>query len=349
MRIDPAAVAGSNAQTRLSAYRLMVYMLLSVALMVMDQSTELVPRIRNAISYLTEPVYTITELPARALRSVRTYTRSYQSLQDQNQQQQLELLQQQADQQRVAALEQENTRLRALLQATDGRQFDYLFAEMMLVSMDPSAHQVVINRGFGDQVFVGQAVIDGQGVMGQVESVQRGQARVRLISDPDHAIPVQVVRTGQRTVAYGTGTADELELPNLPLQSDVRVDDRLVTSGLGDRFPPGFPVARVSSVNRETGGTFARVLARPLALLDRGREVLLVVPAVAEDGIGEQSSSTDQDSGEGQGDSDAPFDASEAGQASSNTARPANPQTPDQPSTGATEDDGLTAEPEGQP
>lgn len=279
MRIDPAAVAGSSAQTRLSAYRLMGYMLLAVVLMVMDQNGDFVPRIRASFVYLIEPVYTVAELPAKALRSVRTYTRSYASLSEENRQQAADLLQQQARMQRLQSLEQENTRLRALLEATEGRGFDYQFAEMVLVSMDPYAHQVVINRGRSDGVFAGQAVIDGSGVMGQVESAQYGQSRVRLISDPDHAIPVQIVRTGLRTVAYGTGDAGRLEIPSLALQSDVRNGDILITSGLGDRFPPGFPVAVVTSIERETGGAFARVMARPLALLDRGREVLLVVPA----------------------------------------------------------------------
>jgi rod shape-determining protein MreC len=257
----------------------MIYMLLAVVLMAMDQSGNFVPRMRASIAYLIEPVYLVAELPARALRGLRTYTRSYATLADENRLQADRLLQQQAQMQRLAALEMENARLRALLEAGAGHSFDYHFAEMILVSMDPYAHQVIIDSGSRDGVVPGQAVIDGLGILGQVETVQLGQAQVRLISDPDHAIPVQIVRTGERTLAYGTGDAQRLELPSLPIQSDVRVDDLLVTSGLGDRFPPGFPVAMVTAVERDTGGAFARVDARPLALLDRGREVLLVVPA----------------------------------------------------------------------
>lgn len=278
MHIDPSAVAGANGQGRLSTARLMIYMLLAVVLMAMDQSGNFVPRIRAAAAYLVEPVYLVAELPVRALRGLRTYTRSYSTLAEENRAQAEALLLQAAQIQRLAALEQENARLRALLDAIDGRSFDYRFAELIQVSMDPYAHQVVINRGLRDGVVAGQAVIDGLGILGQVETVQRGQARVRLISDPDHAIPVQVVRTGERTLAFGTGDAQRLELPNLPIQSDVRVDDLLVTSGLGDRFPPGFPVALITAVERDTGGAFSRVDARPLALLDRGREVLLVLP-----------------------------------------------------------------------
>ncbi len=104
---------------------------------------------------------------------------------------------------------------------------------------------------------------------------------MRLISDPDHALPVQILRTGQRTVAFGTGDPGRLMLPNLSIQSDIRPGDVLVTSGLGDRFPPGFPVAEVLQIRRDTGGAFARVQARPLAALDRGREVLLVMDVTA--------------------------------------------------------------------
>ena len=106
-------------------------------------------------------------------------------------------------------------------------------------------------------------------------------SNVLLISDPDHALPVQISRTGLRTVAYGTGETSRLFLPNVPLQADVRTGDLLVTSGLGDRFPAGFPVAEIVLINRNSGGAFAEVDARPLAALDKGREVLLVIQKVA--------------------------------------------------------------------
>lgn len=257
----------------------MLYLLLSVILMAMDQSGRFIPRIRAMLEYAVEPVYDVAEWPARALRGLRSYTRNYSRLVEENRQHEQDLLALAGESQTLAALEAENRRLRNLLGATEGRDYEFRFAELVSVSLDPYSHQVVIDRGGADGVFAGQAVIDGQGVMGQVESVQRHQARVRLISDPEHAIPVQILRTGQRTVAYGTGDSGRLSLPNLPTQSDVRTQDMLITSGLGDRFPTGFPVAAVTSIDRDTGGAFAAVDARPLASLDRGREVLLVLPA----------------------------------------------------------------------
>ncbi len=112
--------------------------------------------------------------------------------------------------------------------------------------------------------------------MGQVEDVQRHFSSVRLISDPNHALPVQISRTGLRTVAFGMGETDRLSLPSVPREADVREGDLIVTSGLGDRFPGGYPVAMVTVIDREEGQTFARVEATPLAALDRGREVLLI-------------------------------------------------------------------------
>jgi rod shape-determining protein MreC len=147
---------------------------------------------------------------------------------------------------------------------------------MIRVELDPFAHKVWIDRGERDGVVVGQAVIDGLGIVGQVEDVHAHIASVRLISDPDHALPVQINRTGLRTVAYGSGQTSHLLMPNVPLQADVSPGDMVVTSGLGDRFPAGFPVGEVGSVQRDRGSTFATVYLRPFAALDRGREVLLI-------------------------------------------------------------------------
>ncbi len=258
--------------------RLMVYLLLAIVLMAMDQRGQYVQHARGMALVVLEPVFHLVDWPARAIRGVRTYSRSYGDLVDENETLEQLLLRQSGSVQRQRALQQENRRLREMLEATDGREFSYRFAEMLQVDLDPLSHQVLIDHGSGDGVFEGQAVIDGQGIMGQVEHVLLNTSTVRLISDPDHALPVQSSRTGLRTVAYGTGSTDSLLLPNVPLQADVREGDLLVTSGLGDRFPAGFPVATVATIERGEGEMFARVYARPLAALDRGREVLLVLP-----------------------------------------------------------------------
>jgi rod shape-determining protein MreC len=261
----------------------MGYGFLAGLLMLLDQRGEYVPRLRALAEQLVTPVYQVAEAPVEAVRSISTYGQSFEELLAQNQAQREQLLAQAGAVQRLEALEEENRRLRALLEATAGRNLEFRFAELIQVSLDPNSHQVLIDRGEDDGVFVGQAVIDGEGVMGQVENTTGGQARVRLISDPEHAIPVQILRTGQRTVALGTGDPGRLSMPNLPMQSDVRVGDRIVTSGLGERFPAGFPVAEITAVDRPAGAAFMNVDALPFATLDRGREVLLVLETPGDD------------------------------------------------------------------
>lgn len=267
--------------------RLMSYLMLSVVLMAMDQRGRYVPRIRSLAEASLEPVYHVVGFPSRAADAISDLSRSYAEISGENEALKHDALERSAELQQLHSLQQENRRLRELLDATAGRSFDFRFAELVQVNLDPYSHKVVIDRGRGDGVFVGQAVLDGKGVMGQVVDVHLGLSDVLLISDPDHALPVQLTRTGLRTVAYGTGETARLLLPNVPLQADVRAGDLLVTSGLGDRFPHGFPVAEVTSVQRREGSVFAEVHARPLAALDRGREVMLVVPGAEPPATGE--------------------------------------------------------------
>jgi rod shape-determining protein MreC len=254
----------------------MLYGLLAIVLMAMDHRGRYVPKVRSVLENAVEPVYHVVEWPVRALRNLSGQLQTRRSLRHENESLRQELLAQQADLQRLDTLTEENRRLRALFEGAEMLRFEYRFAELVRVDLDPFSHKVLIDRGSVDGVVPGQAVIDGNGVMGQIEDVHLHFSQVRLISDPNHALPVQINRTGLRSVAYGSGETGALNLPNVPLEADVREGDLVVTSGLGDRFPGGYPVARVIRVLREDGETFARVLAEPLAALDRGREVLLI-------------------------------------------------------------------------
>lgn len=258
----------------------MMYILLAIVLMMMDQRGHYVPRIRGAMELAFEPVFHVVGWPSDALQSLDRRTRARNELIAENQQLSQQLLKMSGSIQTQAALVQENQRLRDLLDATRGRAYDFQFAEMKRVDLDPFSHKVWIDRGVDDSVTVGQAVIDGRGIVGQVEDVHRHFSTVRLISDPDHALPVQINRTGLRTVAFGSGETSHLLMPNVPLQADVSEGDMIVTSGLGDRFPSGFPVGEVERIERDSGETFATVYVRPFAALDRGREVLLIKPQV---------------------------------------------------------------------
>ncbi len=274
-RGDAVVGAKFSGQAALTA-RLMMYVLLAIVLMAMDHRGKYVPRMRAYADYLVEPIYHVVEWPVRALRGTWSFFQSTQSMQRRNKDLADQLLAQQAQLQRFEALEQENRRLRELLDGSGRLEIKYQFAELIDVDLDPFSHRVMIDRGRDRNVQVGQAVIDGAGVVGQVEEVDLHFSRVRLISDPNHALPVQINRTGQRTVAYGLGNTGLLSLPNLPREADVREGDLLVTSGLGSRFPGGYPVALIETVDRAEGRMFAEAMARPLAAFDRGREVLLL-------------------------------------------------------------------------
>ena len=255
----------------------MIYGLLAVVLMAMDQRGHYVPRLRSAAEYLVETVYHVVEWPVRAFRNVHIQFQPRRSLRHENEGLKAEILSLQGALQRLDTLTAENIRLRSLFEGANSQKFEYRFAELIQVDLDPFSHKVLIDLGSVDGVTPGQAVIDGSGVMGQVEEVHPHFSNVRLISDPNHALPVQINRTGLRTVAFGSGETGSLSLLSIPRQADVREGDLIVTSGLGDRFPGGYPVATVTLINREEGLTFALVEAQPLAALDRGREVLLII------------------------------------------------------------------------
>jgi len=181
--------------------------------------------------------------------------------------------------QKLAALEVENIRLRELLDSSFEVGEKVLIAELMSVNLDPYKHQVVINKGELHDVYPGQPLVDADGVMGQIVHAGPYSSTAILITDTSHAIPVQVNRNGLRTIALGSGSINRLELPYIPNSADIRPGDLLTTSGLGGRFPPGYPVATVETVEHDPGSAFASVNATPLAHLNSSREVLLVWPS----------------------------------------------------------------------
>jgi rod shape-determining protein MreC len=178
--------------------------------------------------------------------------------------------------QRLAALEAENARLRAMMGSSRQVSDRVLVAEILAVDLDPYRHRFTVNRGSRHEVHIGQALLDASGVIGQVVRVQPLTAEAIMISDADHALPVIVNRNGLRTIAMGTGDTERLSLPFLPNSADIEEGDLLVSSGLGGTFPSGYPVATVKRVERRPGAAFADISAEPAAALLRAREVLLV-------------------------------------------------------------------------
>jgi len=232
--------------------------------------------LRAALSLATAPLYYAAQGPAQLIDGISEYLTDRQSLREQNTELQAENQKLRGRMLRFQALEEENLRLRGQLGAALRLGDRVSVAEIAAVDLDPYKHQISINKGSLAGVFPGQAVVDARAVMGQVIKVSPLSSTVLLVTDPQHSIPVRVLRNGLRTIAVGTGTIDQLELPYLLPNADIRIGDTLVTSGLGGHFPPGYPVARVVAI--ETGDTtlFGKVVAEPLANLDRTQEVMLV-------------------------------------------------------------------------
>ena len=193
--------------------------------------------------------------------------------------------------QKMANMAAENVRLRELLNSSELIDSSVLVAELISISPDPRSHEIVLNKGARDGVFRGQAVLDSEGLMGQIVDVGEMTSRALLITDSSHALPVQINRNGVRAVAGGIGLLHELELRHVAGTTDIKVGDVLVSSGLGGRFPVGYPVANVSQVLLDPGQPFAIVKAMPRAQLNRSRHVLLVFPDQAPNAEGEPVSS----------------------------------------------------------
>mgnify|MGYP000016848578 CR=1 FL=1 len=254
----------------------MLLALLSVTLLAVDHRAGLLEPARQALSATLQPVRLMAGLPERiagltgeSLRSRRELITEIERLRDRQKIYQARL-------QRLDALEVENIRLRSLLDSSYQLERPVLIAELVGVDLDPFSHLIQIDKGLRDGIRTGQPAIDATGVIGQVEQVAPFTATVRLISDPSHGIPVQVNRNGLRSVALGTGRINTLRITSLPNNADIRAGDLLVTSGLGGRFPAGYPVGEVRSVATNPGREFSRVDVEPLGAVGRVQEVLLI-------------------------------------------------------------------------
>lgn len=256
--------------------RMIILVIVSLALMTIDHRWKHLDAVRNTLSYLLYPVEYVVDLPIRLYYWSEEVMSSHQSLLEENRQLRDLQLQSRVQLQKLDILEKENERLRILLSATPKTTEDHLIAEIVAVDVDPYRHFIVLNKGSRDGAYKGQPIIDAHGVMGQIVYVNAMTSTAMLITDVSHAIPVQVDRNGLRSVAFGTGQTDYLDLRHIPHNADIRVGDKLISSGLGERFPRNYPVAMITNINRDTGETFIEVRAEPLAQLDTSREVLLV-------------------------------------------------------------------------
>jgi rod shape-determining protein MreC len=261
------------------AYRLMLAVVLSMALIFIDVRYKHLDTLRSTIGLGLTPVHWLSDLPINVSTGLSNLFTSREDLQETLELHQSRMLVLERKAQKLASVTAELNRLRELLNASRLVDEGVVVTEMIGASPDPDNQYIMINKGAQDGVYLGQAVLDSQGLMGQVIEVNEFSSRTLLISDNRHAVPVQVNRNGVRAIAYGIGALDYLELGNVPDTADINVGDLLVSSGLGGRFPAGYPVARVSSINHDAGRSFAQIRVIPEAKLNRSRLLLLVFKA----------------------------------------------------------------------
>ena len=249
---------------------------LSAVLMVVDARFEVLQPLRSQLGLIVEPTYRVARLPMTLWEEATQQIASRSELVAENEKLKAEALLMQGRLQKLATLTEQNVRLRELLNSAALVEEKVLVTELIGVDPNPFTHRILIDKGEKDGVFLGQPVLDARGLMGQVVEVMPYTARVLLLTDTNHSIPVQDNRNGLRAIAVGTGNPERLELRHVADTADIKEGDLLVSSGMGQRFPAGYPVATVNEVIHDSGQPFAIVRAVPTAALNRSRYMLLV-------------------------------------------------------------------------
>ncbi|PCF97202.1 rod shape-determining protein MreC [Vreelandella nigrificans] len=267
----------------LPGYRLFFCVLAASILMFVDQRFTRMEDVRAQMTMIVAPVQWVVSVPSDLLNWGALALSDQQALVDENRRLREQILTLSHRGQRLASLTAENAELRTLLQAAERHEIPYMAAELLSLDNDPFSHQMVIDRGHRNGAYVGQPVIDAFGLVGQVTAVSAYSSRVLLLADASHALPIQVNRNGLRFIVQGSGRYGSVNVLHVPDTADIREGDLLTTSGLAGRFPPGYPVARVTEVYHDPGQPFARVTAEPSAQLQRSRHFLLLFPPLPEE------------------------------------------------------------------
>lgn len=230
------------------------------------------------LSVVAFPVQVLVDEPVKLLRWITINLKLQRQLLDDNARLQAQQLLAESKLQKLLALERENAQLRELLQSKSQATGKVIVAQLLAVALNPDTQQVVIDRGSPDHLYLGQPVLDAYGVMGQIVSIGPLTSRVLLVTDIKSAVPVQNYRTGARTIAVGSGSSGQLHLINVPDNSDIQEGDLYVASGMGLRFPVGYPVGVVAKSTLEAGDRFATIFLIPAAHIDKSEQVLLAWP-----------------------------------------------------------------------
>ncbi|WP_408636731.1 rod shape-determining protein MreC [Pseudomonas aestuarii] len=253
-----------------------MFAVLSAALMVVDARLTVLQPLHRQLGFIVEPFYWLGRLPVTLWDSATQELSSRSDLAAENEKLKAESLVMQRRLQKLAALTEQNVRLRELLNSSALVDDEVLATELIGIDPNPFTRRILIDKGGKDGVLLGQPVLDARGLMGQVVEVLPYTSRVLLLTDTTHSIPVQVNRNGLRAIATGTGNPERLELRHVADTADIKEGDLLLSSGMGQRFPAGYPVAVVTEVIHDSGQPFAIVRAMPTADLNRSRYMLLV-------------------------------------------------------------------------
>nr|WP_298129062.1 rod shape-determining protein MreC [uncultured Pseudoxanthomonas sp.] len=262
-----------------STLRLLGYLALTIALVVMDHRGGWLSQLRSQVNVVAQPLWWVAGLPGRVTTRVQDDAATRTGLIEENGRLRNDLLVANARLARLRTAATDNAQLRALLGVKTSRGLDVQLAPILDIDLAPGRQRLVLDAGSRAGAMVGQSVIDAGGLMGQIIDTTPAHATVLLLTDPDHAVPVVVARNGVRLIVYGRGRSDLLELADVPLNSGIEVGDVLVTSGLGGRFPAGFPVGTISALRPDDSHAFLVGDVTPAARLDRGRHVLLLKSA----------------------------------------------------------------------
>ena len=259
-----------------SGLRIILIFILSSGMMYLDFQGNYTDRLRSYLSVAVLPIQIAANAPKKIINNLKNKLSDRESILTENQLLKKENIQLYSKVQQTYKLEAENKRLFELLKAKpeDGKNF--IFADIISINQDSDKHQIIINKGSMDGIELGAAIADSKGIIGHIVRDQVLASEVLLISDPEHGIPIEIARNGLRAIAIGIGSYDEIILNNLPNNSDIKINDVLITSGLGGRYPEGYPVAIISNIEKVKGDSYLSIGAKPIANLKNINEVLVI-------------------------------------------------------------------------
>ena len=263
-----------------STSKLLISLILSFGLIYLDHKDQYLNKVRSYISATIYPLYVATNAPKNIFLNLKESMGQREKIVLENQRLKTENIALSSKIQKIYKLEKENRRLHELLDSKPKSEDVFVLAEIIAENPDPFKHRIIINKGSKENVQVNQSVADSKGIIGHIFRDQIFGSEVLLITDPEHAIPIEVARTGLRSIALGTGSYEEIQLSFLAANTDIQKGDILLTSGLGEQYPSGYPVAVIEKIAVLEGEPFLEVLAKPFAKLTNINEVWVIQRAI---------------------------------------------------------------------